>query len=239
MSEIQDAQSIKKQSASAKDDSSSPLHVDPEPVLKIGKSERTRAAILNEAFDFLWSRPFRELTVGSLMASTGVSRSAFYQYFTDLQDLMEALLEIVQKEIFDGTGPWLVSVGDPVALMCQTLDGLVRVCHGRGPFIKAVFDAGSADKRLEEGWRQFLKRFDEAGVARIEADQKQGLIPDFDARPVVFALNRLNAYTFIEAFGQHPRSDPEAVREALIRIWISTLYGTEWLEKKSSSLVRT
>ena len=49
--------------------------------------------------------------------------------------------------------------------------------------------------------------------------------------PVVFALNRLDAYTLLQAFGQHPRKQPEPVQEALARIWISTLYGAEWLGK--------
>ena len=57
------------------------LHVNPQPVSRIGKAERTRAAILDAALGFLWLRPFRELTVSELMESTGASRSAFYQYF--------------------------------------------------------------------------------------------------------------------------------------------------------------
>jgi AcrR family transcriptional regulator len=232
MSESKDLSSHKK-------DLSSPLRVSPEPVPKIGKSERTRAAILNAAFDFLWSRPFREMTVNSLMASTGLSRSAFYQYFTDQHDLMKALLGIVQKEISEVIGPWIVGVGDPVALIHQSLDGLVRVTYERGPFMRAIFDAASADKRLEEGWSQFLESFDEGSGSRIEADQKQGLIPDFDVRPVIFALNRLDAYTIVEAFGQHPRREPGPVRDAFVRIWVSTLYGSEWLDKGSSTLVRT
>jgi len=213
--------------------------VNPQPVPRIGKAERTRAVILNAAFEFLWTRPFRELTVGSLMASTSLSRSAFYQYFDDLHDLMETLLEMVQEEIFAGAGPWTEGVGDPVALIRESLDGLVGVGYERGPFIKAVSDATAADRRLAEAWTQFLGAFDDAASARIEADQQQGLIPHFDARPVAFALNRLDAFTLIDAFGQHPRMDPEQVREALTRIWVSTLYGSEWLEKESSHLIRT
>ena len=71
---------------------SSPLRVSPQPSRKIAKSDRTRATILNAALDFLWSRPFREMSVTLLMASTGVSRSAFYQYFNDLHEVMEILL---------------------------------------------------------------------------------------------------------------------------------------------------
>lgn len=216
-----------------------PLRVRPQPVSKIGKAERTRAAILDAALGFLWSRPFREMTVSRLMESTGMSRSAFYQYFSGLHELMQALQDILQGEIFAVAEPWLEGTGDPVSLVHETMAGLVRVCHQRGPFIRALSDAATTDEVFEEAWRQFLIAFDDAASARIEADQQQGLIPEFDPRPVAIALNRLDASTLIEAFGQHPRMEPEPVREALARIWISALYGSEWLEKESSDLIRT
>ena len=93
----------------------------PQATLRVGKSERTRAAILNAALDFLWSRPFRDMTVHSLMASTGVSRSAFYQYFSDRHEVMETLLTMLQEEIFTVVEPWLGGVGDPVARIQETL----------------------------------------------------------------------------------------------------------------------
>ena len=216
----------------------SSLRMSPQPTLKIGKAERTRATILNAALDLIWSHPFRDMTVSSLMASTGVSRSAFYQYFNDLHELMETLLDMLQQEIFDVAKPWLEGVGDSVTLLRETLAGLVYVCYQRGPFLRAITDAAVTDPHLENAWLQFLAGFDDAATARIEADQKQGLIPDFDARPVAFALNRLNAYTLLQAFGQHPRKQPEPVREVLARIWISTLYGSEWFGNESSDLVR-
>ena len=210
----------------------------PQPTLKIGKAERTRATILNAALDLIWSNPFRDITVSSLMVSTGVSRSAFYQYFNDLHELMETLLDMLQQEIFEVAKPWLEGVGDPVTLLRETLAGLVHVCYQRGPFLRAITDAAVTDPHLENAWLQFLAGFDDAATARIEADQKQCLIPDFDARPVAFALNRLNAYTLLQAFGQHPRKQPEPVSEALARVWISTLYGSEWFGNESSDLVR-
>jgi len=210
----------------------------PQPTLKIGKAERTRATILNAALDLIWSHPFRDMTISSLMASTGVSRSAFYQYFNDLHELMETLLDMLQQEIFNVAKYWLEGVGDPVTLLRETLAGLVHVCYQRGPFLRAITDAAVTDPHLENAWLQFLAGFDDAATARIEADQKKGLIPDFEARPVAFALNRLNAYTLLQAFGQHPRKQPEPVREALARAWISTLYGSEWFGNESSDLVR-
>jgi len=208
-------------------------------VPKIGRAERTRAAILDAALEFIWTHPFRDMTVGSLMAPTGVSRSGFYQYFDDLHDLMETLLNMLKDEIFAATGSWFTGVGDPVVLLKESLTGLVEVCYRFGPILRATVDAAASDKRLEKAWLEFMGEFDDAATTRIEADQKQGLIPNFDARPVAFALNRLDAYTLIEAFGKRPRNKPEPVLVALTRIWVSTLYGSEYLVEGSSDLVRT
>ncbi len=220
------------------ENSASPLHFTPQPSARIEKSEKTRTAILNAALDFLWSRPFREMTVNELMASTDVSRSAFYQYFNDLHDVMESLLMLLQAEIFNVDEPWLMGTGDPVVLIRETLSGLIDVCYERGPFLRAIIDATTTDARLEKAWLDFLISFDDAGTARIEADQKQGLIPAFDARPVMFALNRMNAYTLPRAFGHHPRQPKKPVLETLERIWISTLYGRESLGNNATLLVR-
>lgn len=214
------------------------LRAEPESSPKGGKSERTRAEILDTAFEFLWSRPFREMNVNSLMATTTVSRSAFYQYFRDIHELMETLLVTLEQEILDGAQPWLLAAGDPVALLNESLSELVRVCYRRGPFLKAVADASTTDKRLEEAWNGFLGRFDDAVSARITADQEAGLVPTFVPRPLAVALNRLDAYTFIQAFGQRPRSQPDPVKEAITRLWISSLYGTKWLNTQTSNLVR-
>jgi AcrR family transcriptional regulator len=216
----------------------SPLQLTPQPTTRIQKSEQTRTAILNAALDFIWSRPFREMTVNELMASTSVSRSAFYQYFNDLHDVMESLLKKLQEETLSVDEPWLMGVGDPVDLMRETLSGLVDYFYERGPFLRAFTDAATTDARIEEAWMGFLSSFDDAGTAVLEADQKQGLVPAFDAYPVIFALNRLNAYTLIHAFGQHPRKPKEPVLEALQRTWISTIYGSEFLGVNSTPLIR-
>ena len=71
------------------------------------KSERTRQAILDAALKFLWTHPFRDLTVAELTSLAGTSRSAFYQYFEDLHGLMEALLHAIEEDIFDVAAPWL------------------------------------------------------------------------------------------------------------------------------------
>ena len=138
--------------------SSSPPHVNPQPTLKIEKSERTRAAILNAALEFIWSHPFRDMTVNALMASTSLSRSAFYQYFSDRHDLMETLLGMLKDEVFAVTGPWFEGAGDPIALLNESLTGLVDVCYRLGPILRAADDAAATDEKFEKAWLQQIIR---------------------------------------------------------------------------------
>ena len=214
------------------------LIAEPEPRLKIGRAERTHAEILDAAFEFLWSHPYRDMTVNSLMATTSISRSAFYRYFKDVHELMENLLMRLESEILEGASPWLADDGDPVALLYESLAAEVRTCYRSGPFLKAVSDAAGNDSRQEAAWNGFIDRFDGAVSERIAADQELGLIEDFDPRPVATALNRVDAYTFIRAFGQRPRSRPEPVLDGNARVWISTLYGQQWTTNKKSTLLR-
>lgn len=218
--------------------SSTRPHAQLRPSTRLRKSDRSRAAILDAALEFLWSRPFREMTVANLMASTALSRPAFYQYFHDLHELMESLLEDLEQEILAGAGPWFTGTGDVIALLHESLAELVRVGHERGPILRAVADAAPSDERLDRAWTALLGRFDDAVSARIEADQRLGLIAEFEARPVAIALNRLDAFTLIHAFGTRPRSRPGPVLDAIVRIWISTLYGAASLTSDGSEVSR-
>jgi len=202
---------------------------DPEKRSAMRKSERTRQAILDAALKFLWTQPFRELTVAELMSLACTSRSAFYQYFEDLHDLMETLLRGIKKDIFEIASPWLEGEGDPIPLLEESMEGLVRVSYRQGPILRAVSDAAPMDERLERAWTDFLKDFDDAVTNRIEQHQKAGLIKPFEARPVATALNRMDAYLLIHHFGRLPRGNQESVLQAILQVWISTLYGERTL----------
>jgi AcrR family transcriptional regulator len=218
--------------------STSGVVFNPTPTQTIGRTEHTRAEILNAAFRFLWSRPFRDMTVNRLMAQTTVSRPSFYNYFADTHELMESLLAILESDILAGANPWLADEGDPVALLHESLAAEVHICYRCGPFLKAVTDAAGTDARVEAGWYRLLARFDDAVNERIIADQELGLIESFDPRPVATALNQANASMYVRAFGQRPRGQPGPVLDAISRLWISSLYGKRWVASRSSTLHR-
>lgn len=199
----------------------------PQTNLKPRKSDRTHEAILESALEFLWTNPFRDLTVSRVMQDAGMSRSAFYKYFDNAYDLIETLLRGLAIDIFRETSTWFEGDGDPREALHTSLTNLVRIAYARGPILRAVSDAATIDERLEQTWNQTLAEFDDAITVRIEQQQQDGQIPEFPAKPVAMALNRMDVALLINAFGRRPRSQPQPVMEALFRIWTSTLYADE------------
>ena len=187
------------------------------------KSERTREAILASALAFFRDHPFRDLTVGELMARVGASRPTFYQYFGDMHELMAVLLEGVRTDILMAASPWFEGEGDPVAELKVSLAGLVDVCYQRGNLLRAVSDAAVSNANMEKAWTRFMSSFDDTVAARIEQHQAKGVIDSFPARPVAVALNRLDASLLIESFGRRPRANRDDVLAAITRIRCSTL----------------
>ncbi len=214
------------------------LVINPQPSGKVGRTERARAEIQNAAIQFLWSRPFRDLTVDRLMQQTAFSRAAFYYHFTDLHELMETLLDSLEAKIMEGGSPWLYDDGDPVALLRNSLAAEVQLCFKHGPMLKAISDAAGADERLERAWYGMLGRFDDAVSKRIGDDQALGLVDVFDPGLLAISLNQSNTALYVRAFGQKPRRQPGPVLEVILRVWISSIYGDNWVAKRASTLYR-
>jgi AcrR family transcriptional regulator len=189
------------------------------------KSDKTRQAILDAALKYLWTHPYRDLTVNELMAIAGSSRSAFYRYYEDLPAMMEHLLNDFKEKIMAATSAWLTGEGDPISLLKDALGNMVEVSYQYGPILRAVLDAAPMNERLEKAWTHFAKDFDDAVTHQIEYQQKAGLIKPFDARPVATALNRMDSEMVSHHFGRRPRTNQISVRDAIIRVWVATLYG--------------
>ena len=193
------------------------------------RKQRTAAEsqreITESAIRFLWEYPFRDLTVEKLMAGTPLSRPAFYQHFEDLHHLIETLLAEMEAAMRASAYPWITGEGDPISTLRESLRGVVLVCAEHGPVLRAIVEAAPLDAQLERAWSAFIARWDDAVAARIEAQQQAGLVPPFEARPVAYALNRLDAAVLTEKLGRHPQADPEELVDVIHRIWFSTLYG--------------
>ena len=195
------------------------------------QSAETRQQILQAARAYLKTRPFRELTVAALMATTNLSRPAFYQYFADVHELMETLIAELSEEWAVAVVPWFTAEGDPVPGLAHTLRDVIRIAHDWGPLIRAVVDSAPTDARLEEAWDEVVQHYFDAVTDRIEKDQAAGRAPAFDARITSISLCLMNVQTFVHHFGQAKQFDPGEVWSMLTRLWVCTIYGHKaWAE---------
>ena len=197
---------------------------DQEPRSRRQTPDEARAKITRCAVEFLGEYPFRDLTVARLMSATSLSRPSFYQYFTDIHDLILTLLNEVEAAMHATANPWIQGEGDPVEALWESLGGVVRTAAANGRLLRAVSEAAPLDDRLEAAWDAFMGRWHEAVEARIRAQQDAGLVPPFNARLMAVALNSLDASILISVFGRSPQGTPEQVVATLHHIWVGALY---------------
>ena len=189
--------------------------------------DRARTMIADAAVEFLWDHPFRELTAGALMEQTGLSRPAFYQYFRNVNDLVQKLLFELQGRMMTAASPWLDSDAPRREALRDTLGGIIDICVERGPVFRAIVEAAPMDEELEASWNEFMEAWDEAVSARIRFEQDQGIIDSrIDAPTMAHALNRLAAALLVDGFGRRDQSDPTVVLHTLHTIWTRLLYGS-------------
>jgi len=212
------------------------------PVVRAGrqsKSDRTRQQIIDTAVGFMWQHPIREMTVSTLMKETPFARSVFYVYFHDIPALCKVLLDDIQNRIMAGSSSWFGSHGDPVALLYESLGGLIDVMHEGGPLIKGIEQSASTDAEFEHIWESNMAYFDQMVAERITRDQELGLIrPGVDPEMIAIALNRADVGMCLHAFGKLPRGDKQRVLDAEFYLWTSLLYGAEFVESRASPLRR-
>lgn len=196
--------------------------------LRHHSADEARATIVDAAIEFLWDHPVRELTAGELMKKTGLSRPAFYQYFSNVPELIRTILVDLQVEMVAASGPWLNSNDERSTALEKSLAGVIEVCVRRGPLFRAVFEAAPQDPDLERAWNDFMHRWDGAVAARIVAEQGLGIIdPKLDPMSIAHALNAMDAILLVQGFGRRNQANPKSTLRTLHTIWMRTLYNQE------------
>jgi AcrR family transcriptional regulator len=185
----------------------------------------TEREILEAAEELLRERPFREVTVESIMLRTGLKRPAFYAHFRDRHDLVLRVVEHIGAQLFAMSDRWFKGE-EPRADMHRAITGVAEVYLVHGPVLRALADASTSDERVEQAYRTLVQAFIDATAEHVAEAQRAGLTaPDMDPREVSRALVLLNERYLSETFGRTPPEDPRLAVETLYRIWDATLYG--------------
>lgn len=184
----------------------------------------TEREILDAAERFLHEHPFRELTVQTVMAQTGLKRPAFYVHFRDRHDLALRVVERIRAELVAATGRWFD--GHHASADLRTaLEGVAAVYVEHGPVLQALSDASGSDATVEAAYRALVQDFIDATARRIRAEQTDGRVGGIDPGETARALVWLNESYLRDALGRAPVADPSTVVDVIEHIWTATLYG--------------
>ena len=186
-----------------------------------------RREILDAAEVLLAERPFLELSVDDLMASTSMTRSSFYHYFRSLDEVAIALMRRVQGEMMEATAPWLRVdyEGDPAVGLERGIRASAEVFARHGVVLSAIHEASFRYEAVQREWRDgVLEDWIGAVAAQVRAQRDRGLTRVADAEEIARALLLMNTAVLVERLGKQPPDQPDAVADTLAEIWIGALF---------------
>lgn len=193
--------------------------------------EEARNEILDAAERLLADAPLRDLRVDELMATTTLRRPSFYVYFADRGELMVGLLERVESQMFQGAGPWFklsatASREDAIEALGRGIRQVTEVFAEHGALIAAIGEAAVMDESVERAYRGgTVQILIDATRTRMEAEVAAGRAEIENPAELANALVLMNESYSREGLGRAHRKPVDEISEALIRIWISAIYG--------------
>jgi len=193
------------------------------------------AEILDAAERLLRRVPFSELTIERLMATTGLSRPSFYQYFADLYELLSKLAErhvAVVSQITRRYGDYIFGVSETELVSKEA--GAVRqanfieLCKEHRKhrhFHRLLIQSSALDPRGRRIYRNYIRAMARSAAALIRQLQSRGVAGSLDPDETGLALHLMMEFYMFEKVVEGPGSNFEKVAETLRAIWEKVIYG--------------
>lgn len=176
--------------------------------------------------DLVEDVPFKSLSVDELARAAGLSRTAFYFYFRDKQDLLMAITEEVVETLYQEADRWWHGEGSPEERVRAALEGVVSAYARNSALLRVTNEVAGYDEDVRVFWRSLVERFIAATVEHLRAEQKAGrtpagLDPDTTAAQLIWMVERC-CYVYLT----REESSPDELAESLTRTWVQLLYGS-------------
>jgi AcrR family transcriptional regulator len=190
---------------------------DPAPT---AKRAAVQAAVL-EATEALLSEgaSYADLNIERIATRAGISRTAFYFYFSDKRELLMRLTGEVSALLYEQADIWFSGEGDPGDEVSTALQNIAALYDEHGVLLRAIVEVSTYDDEVAAYWRELLGRFASASLRRIE---EGGVATDPAA--TAFALCWMTERTLYQHLVQESAPPVEDLVEALSAIWTRAVY---------------
>jgi len=185
--------------------------------------EEVQEAVREALVELLGERPFKDVTVDELARRAGLSRTAFYFYYPDKNEVLKEAASDAAAEVYAEADRWWHGEGPPEKLVREALEGIAAVYHDHADMLRAAVEATTYDAEFRAFYKSLIRRFVDATAdhlrRELDAGRLRPLDPESIAESLVWMAERCN-YAILLIDG---RSHREVV-DSLTAIWIHALY---------------
>ncbi len=182
-------------------------------------------SILDAAEGLLEEESFHELTVEDVMKSAGLTRTAFYRYFPDLEAVLLRRMSELHAELATAANLWLDLTAEPTKSILTANAGLAEVYNQHGRILLAFADAAGRGPQIEKAWHETIQSFIAPVEARIEDLRARGLTNIANTEETARALVWMNERYLLETFGRRSGTDVTIAAQTLAEIWRRVLFA--------------
>jgi AcrR family transcriptional regulator len=185
--------------------------------------EEVQAAVRTALVELLAERPFKDVTIDGLARRAGLSRTAFYFYYPDKNEVLKEAANDVAAEIYAEADRWWHGSGPPEQLVREALEGIATVYSRHADMLRAAVEATTYDLEFRAFYASLIRRFVDATAEHLRRELDAGrlrpLETDVVAEALVWMVERCAYALFL--IEDRPVSD---VMEPLTEIWLHALY---------------
>ena len=190
------------------------------------KRAAVQAAVLKATEELLSEgASYADLGIEKIATRAGISRTAFYFYFADKRELLMRLTEEVNALLFEQADIWFSGEGEPEAEMREAMSNIAKLYAEHSVLLRAIVEVATYDEEIATFWRATLGRFVDATERRIEAERDAGRTTVEHPHETAFALTWMTERSMYQQLAQG-KPDRETLNDALVGIWLRTVYGS-------------
>ncbi len=191
--------------------------------------EAARTEILQAAEAALEELPFGELTVDVVMGRTSMTRSAFYHYFSGLDEIAVGLLDQIERDIRASVDAWLKGETQEVDYRAATathFEAMFANISAHRAAHTAVAQAASGNRRVYQEWqRRVVGYFVDLTARFIRRQVAMGRSRVADPDRIAQALILMNNAVVNDSLSREAPDSPRELARTVSVVWNATIYG--------------
>lgn len=184
-------------------------------------------AILATAKRLLGSRTIHEISIEEITKSVGISRSAFYFYFSSKEDVLLSLLDrVLDETVRLGDSLRRRSGEDTVHLLHRGIATSFQIFLDNRAVMIASSQAKATNRAMRGVWNEIIEHWIDRSTRLIQAEQRSGAAPrNFSAEELAISLNLMNERAMFAACADDgPHHDVAELAGALLQVWLRNIY---------------